>query len=110
MCKWAVSTFGLNWPIVPPFRLSYKVREQGPKGWGFQLRDGSGSGIGKSISGRIGYGSGTGIFIIYLSIRYYRVVQILIGYFSGISLRHIYLMVPDGFQWAPIVCMVDDGR
>ena len=37
-------------------------------------------------------------------------MQILIGYFSGISLRHIYLMVPDGFQWAPIVLMVADGR
>ena len=71
--------------------------DQGPTGRYFQLRDGSGSGIGKSISGRIGYGSGTGIFIIYLSIGYYRVVQILIGYFSGISLRHIYFMVPDGF-------------
>ena len=84
--------------------------KQGPTGRGFQLRDGLGSGIGKHISGRIGYGSGTGIFIIYLSIGYYRVVQILIGYFLGISLRHIYLMVPDGFQWAPIVCMVADGR
>ena len=39
---------------------------QGPTGRGFQLRDGSGSGIGKNISGRIGYGSGTGIFTIYL--------------------------------------------
>ena len=45
-----------------------------------------------------------------LSIGYYRVVQILIGYFSGISLPHIYLMVPDGFQWAPMVLMVADGR
>ena len=39
---------------------------QSPTGRGFQLRDGSGSGIGKNISGRIGYGLGTGIFIIYL--------------------------------------------
>ena len=39
---------------------------QGPTGRGFQLRDGSGSGIGKNISGRIGYGSGTGICIVYL--------------------------------------------
>ena len=39
---------------------------QGPTGRGFQLRDGSGSGIGKNISGRIGYGLGTGIFIIHL--------------------------------------------
>ena len=37
-------------------------------------------------------------------------MQILIGYFSGISLRHIYLMVPDGVLWAPIVLMVADGR
>ena len=36
-------------------------------------------------------------------------MQILIGYFSGISLRHIYLMVPDGFQWAPMVLMLADG-
>ena len=39
---------------------------QGPTGRGFQLRDGSGSGIRKNISGRIGYGSGTGICIVYL--------------------------------------------
>ena len=38
---------------------------QGPTGRGFQLRDGSGSGIGKNISGRIGYGLGTGIGIKY---------------------------------------------
>ena len=38
---------------------------QGPTGRGFQLRDGSGSGIGKNISGRIGYGLGTGICIGY---------------------------------------------
>ena len=42
---------------------------QGPTGRGFQLRDGSGSGIGKNISGRIGYGLGTGIFIMYLNNR-----------------------------------------
>ena len=40
-------------------------RIQGPTGRGFQLRDGSGSGIGKNISGRIGYGLGTGICIGY---------------------------------------------
>ena len=39
---------------------------QGPTGRGFQLRDGSGSGIGKNISGRIRYGSGTRICIVYL--------------------------------------------
>ena len=38
--------------------------DQVPTGRWFQLRDGSGSGIGKNISGRIGYGLGTGIFII----------------------------------------------
>ena len=37
-------------------------------------------------------------------------MQILIGYFSGISLCHIYLMVPDCVLWAPIVLMVADGR
>ena len=31
------------------------------------------------------------------SIGYYGVVKILIGYFSGISLRHIYRIVLDGF-------------
>ena len=43
-----------------------KAHSQGPTGRGFQLGDGSGSGIGKKKSGRIGYGLGTGIFIIYL--------------------------------------------
>ena len=41
-------------------------RIQGPSGRCFQFRDGSGSGIGKNISGRIGYGLGTGICIVYL--------------------------------------------
>ena len=44
-------------------------QDQGPTGRGFQLQDGSGSGIRKNISGRIGYGSGTGIFIMYLNNR-----------------------------------------
>ena len=47
------------------------------------------------------------VFALYIeSIGYYRVVKILIGYLSGISVRHIYLMVPDGFQWAPMVLMI----
>ena len=48
-----------------PVRLPEHCR-QGPTGSSFQLRDGSGSGIRKNISGRIGYGSGTGICILYL--------------------------------------------
>ena len=49
-----------------PFLNRIDTPARGPTGRGFQLRDGSGSGIGKNISGRIGYGLGTGIFIIYL--------------------------------------------
>ena len=37
---------------------------QGLTGRAFQLRVGYGSGIGKNISGRFGYGLGTGICII----------------------------------------------
>ena len=72
-----------------------QVYLQGPTGRGFQLRDGSGSGIGKK-----NFWDGSGmdwvrVFALYIySIGYYRVVIILIGYFSGISLRHINLMVP----------------
>ena len=47
----------------------WDCQDQGPTGRGFQLRDGSGSGIGKNISGRIGYGLGAGIFIMYLNNR-----------------------------------------
>ena len=58
---------------------------QGPTGRGFQLRDSSGSGIGNNISGRIGYGSGTGIFIMYLNnqvlSRSANLDQVFIGYF-----------------------------
>ena len=47
------------------------------------------------------------VFASYISsIGYYRVLEILIGYFSGISLRHIYLMVPEGFWWTPMVLIV----
>ena len=38
--------------------------QQGLTGMVFQLRVGYGSGIGKNISGRFGYGLGTGICII----------------------------------------------
>ena len=71
--------------------------DQGPTGRGFQLRDGSGSGIGKHISGRIGYRLGTGIFIMYLNNRVLPGSANLERVFSGISLCHIYFMVPDGF-------------
>ena len=53
--------------------------DQGPTGSCFQLRDGSGSGIGKNFG--FGYGSGSGISTAFLSIGYYRVLKILIGYF-----------------------------
>ena len=50
------------------------------------------------------------VFASYIqSIGYYRVLKILIGYFSVISLYDIYLMVPDVFWWAPMVLMVADG-
>ena len=55
--------------------------EQGPTGSCFQLRDGSGSGIGKNFGFGFGYGSGSGISTAFLSIGYYRVLKILIGYF-----------------------------
>ena len=54
---------------------------QGPTGSCFQLRDGSGSGIGKNFGFGFGYGSGSGISTAFLSIGYYRVLKILIGYF-----------------------------
>ena len=88
--------------------LVQKSAIQGPTGRGFQLRDGSGSGIGKNISGWIGYGLGTGIFIIYLINRVLSGSVNLDRVSLGISLRHIYLMVPDGFQWAPMVLIVAD--
>ena len=65
---------------------------QGPTGRGFQLRDGSGSGIDKNISGRIGYGLGTGIFIIYLIIRVLsgsaNLDRVFFGYFPTSYLSH----------------------
>ena len=54
---------------------------QGPTGRCIQLRDGSGSGIGKNFGFGFGYGSGSGISTAFLSIGYYRVLKILIGYF-----------------------------
>ena len=50
------------WLVLVHWFHMHRAPGQGPTGRGFQLRDGSG--IGKNISGRIGYGSGTGIFII----------------------------------------------
>ena len=65
---------------------------QGPTGRGFQLRDGSGSGIGKNISGRIGYGSGTGIFSMYLNNRVLsgsaNLDRVFFGYFPTSYLFH----------------------
>ena len=72
--------------------MSIARYEQGPTGRGFQLRDGSGSGIGKNISGRIGYGSGTGIFIIYLINRVLsgnaNLDRVFFGYFPMSYLSH----------------------
>ena len=69
-----------------------KHYNQGPTGRGFQLRDGSGSGIGKNISGRIGYGLGTGIFIIYLINRVLsgsaNLDRVFFGYFPTSYLSH----------------------
>ena len=65
---------------------------QGPTGRGFQLRDGSGSGIGKNISGRIGYGLGTGILIMYLNNRVLsgsaNLDRVFFGYFPTSYLFH----------------------
>ena len=80
--------------------------DQGPTGRGFQLRDGSGSGIGKNISGRIGYGSGTGIFIIYLINRVLsgsaNLDRVFFGYFPTSYLSH-------GIQWFPVGPLCVDG-
>ena len=67
--------------------------QQGPTGRCFQLRDGSGSGIGKNFGFGFGYGSGSGIGTAFLSIGYYRVLKILIGYFSVTSLIRYFLLV-----------------
>ena len=66
---------------------------QGPTGSCFQLRDGSGSGIGKNFGFGFGYGSGSGISTAFLSIGYYRVLKILIGYFSVTSLIRYFRLV-----------------
>ena len=76
-------------PIEPTFNgccsvstsLTTTPLSQGPTGSCFQLRDGSGSGIGKNFGFGFGYGSGSGISTAFLSIGYYRVLKILIGYF-----------------------------
>ena len=66
--------------------------DQVPTGRWFQLRDGSGSGIGKNISGRIGYGLGTGIFIIDLINRVLsgsaNLDRVFFGYFPTSYLSH----------------------
>ena len=53
---------------------------------------GSGSGIGKNISGRIGYGSGTGICIVYLINRVLsgseNLDRVFFGYLSTSYLSH----------------------
>ena len=64
---------------------------QGPTGRCFQLRDGSGSGIGKNFG--FGYVSGWGIGTAFFSIGYYQVLKILIGYLSVTSLIRYFLLV-----------------
>ena len=72
--------------------LVQKSAIQGPTGRGFQLRDGLGSGIVKNILGRIGYGLGTGIFIVYLTNRVLsgsaNLDRVFFGYFPTIYLSH----------------------
>ena len=72
--------------------MSYTLL-QGPTGRCFQLRDGSGSGIGKNFGFEFGYGSGSGTGTAFLSIGYYRVLKISIGYFSVTSLIRYFLLV-----------------
>ena len=74
-------------------REYYIDYDQGPTGSCFQLRDGSGSGIGKNLGFGFGYGSGSGIGTAFLSIGYYRVLKILIGYFSIKSMIRYFLLV-----------------
>merc|ERR1719458_909210 len=81
------------WPTLIPIQTMEIIQEQGPTGRCFQLRDGSGSGIGKNFGFGFRYGSGSGIGTAFLSIGYYRVLKILIGYFSITSLIRYFLLV-----------------
>ena len=85
--------------IIWAQRVTFETWDQGPTGKGIQLRDGSGSGIGKNISGRFGYGSGTGIFIIYLINRVLsgsaNLDRVFFGYFPTSYLSH-------GTRWFPV--------
>ena len=87
-----------------------KPQDQGSTGRGFQLQDGSGSGIGKKISGRTGYGSGTGICIVYSINRVLsgseNIDRVFFGYLSTSYLSH-------GTWWflmGPMVLMVVYGK
>ena len=88
-CSWTISRGTELTEQTCNMILSWK---QGPTGRGFQLRDGSGSGIGKNISGRIGYGSGTGIFSMYLNNRVLsgsaNLDRVFFGYFPTSYLFH----------------------
>ena len=88
---------------------------QGPTGRGFQLRDGSGSGIGKNISGRIGYGLGTGICIVYLINRVLSGSEnldwVFFGYLTSSYLSHgtwWFLVGPSGADCCRWLFMVRD--
>ena len=72
-----------------PEKISW---DQGLTGRAFRLRVGYGSGIGKNISGWFGYGSGTGIGIIYRANRVLSGIEKLDRVFFGYFFHVTYLL------------------
>ena len=77
---------------VQILHISLSSRGQGLTGRVFQLRVGYGSGIGKNISGRFGYGLGTGICIIYRANRVLSGIEKLDRVFFGYFFHVTYLL------------------
>ena len=69
--------------VTCPAGHTEQRQKQGLTGRAFQLRVGYGSGIGKNISGRFGYGLGTGIGIIYRANRVLSGIEKLDRVFFG---------------------------
>ena len=86
--NWTILTVGRKSSVCSASALFLSTHErcwqQGPTGRGFQLRDGSGSGIREKNSGRIGYGLGTGICTVYVINRVFsgteNLDRVLFGY------------------------------
>ena len=73
--------------VFPPVH-----QRQGLTGRVFQLRVGYGSGIGKNISGRFGYGLGSGIGIIFRANRVLSGIEKLDRVFFGYFFHVTYLL------------------